>query len=220
MRSQRSLFPRLLAALLLTLAVSGCKLVSDAEREAKRAAAEGDADVVGATVARVWEAEALPHIRKTAAPFPELAAAMKADFDAAGQKHGYRQKSEGSPWNFSTDIRGVIVSANTKSRAASADIDINGDGKADAILQLGPVIRGTALRDVLPFIAFTDFRDQIEFAKLARAFNTKAYEGALQDAPRDGLIGAKVEAVGVFTMRRAGDAIRITPIELKLETGG
>ena len=56
-------------------------------------------------------------------------------------------------------------------------------------MQLGPVIRGTTLRDVQPFIDFTAYRDQIAFAELARALNDQAYKTALEAVPRDGLVG-------------------------------
>ena len=39
------------------------------------------------------------------------------------------------------------------------------DGKpTTVVLQIGPVIFGTALRDALPFIAFGDFVNQIDYA--------------------------------------------------------
>ncbi|MFN5995702.1 MAG: DUF2291 family protein [Paracoccaceae bacterium] len=61
------------------------------------------------------------------------------------------------------------MEANLTSRDWKAMVDVNGDGATDLTLQLGPVIKGTSLRDVAPFYRFGDFRDQIEFAKLARA---------------------------------------------------
>ncbi|MBX2853937.1 MAG: DUF2291 domain-containing protein [Rhodobacteraceae bacterium] len=202
--------------MLLAFAIPSCKIVSNAERQAKLAADESEADIVGATVERAWEAEALPHIKAKAVPFNDLKVAIAADLMTAGAAHGYRQESEGSPWNFATQISGLIIAANTKSRAATADVDVDGDGAMDAVLQLGPVIRGTTLRDVLPFINFTQFRDQIEFAKLARAFNTRAYEAVLEPLPRSALIGSRVTATGVFTMRSAGDKVLVTPIAIAL----
>lgn len=200
----------------LCLIVPGCKIVKNADRDAKRAAAEAEADVVSQTVTATWVDRVIPHIQKIAVPMVGLAADMNADLNSAGVKHGYRQESEGSPWNFAARISGKIVAANTKSKAASADVDIDGDGSADVTVQLGPVIRGTTLRDILPFINFTDFRDQIEFAKLARAYNATAYETVLKDLPRDALPGASLTATGVFTMRSAGAKILITPIEIAI----
>ena len=111
---------------------------------------------------------------------------------------------------------GTVVAAKTDTRAATADIDTDGDGTADATVQLGPVIRGTTLRDVQPFIDFTAYRDQIAFAELARALNDQAYETALEGVPKDGLVGKKVTLVGAFTLKAAGDPILITPVSFEV----
>lgn len=216
----RSAVPALCLALVLT-GIGGCKLIkntpegeTNGEEGAKVSSTlGGDMNVL---VEEIWGAKVLPHIRDNATALATLGPAIQADLDAAGKAHGYRPSSEGSPWNFPVSVKGAIVSAKTDTRAATADVDVNGDGEADAVLQLGPVIRGTALRDVLPFIDFTSFTDQIEFAQLSRALNTKAYETALEDLPREDIVGRQVEALGAFTMRGRGDAILITPVEITL----
>jgi predicted lipoprotein len=43
-----------------------------------------------------------------------------------------------------------------------------------AIIQTGPVIRGTALRDALPFIQFSQFTNQLEYARVANVLNDRA----------------------------------------------
>ncbi|MDN3722047.1 DUF2291 family protein [Roseibium salinum] len=105
-------------------------------------------------VAEIWESQVVPHLEQTATDMKTLAAAIKKDLQAAGEAQGYRPTSEGSPWNFAARMNGRIVAAKTDTRAATADVDVNGDGEADVTLQLGPVIRGTALRDILPFVDF------------------------------------------------------------------
>ena len=79
-------------------------------------------------------------------------------------------------------------------------------------LQLGPVIKGSSLRDVAPFYVFTDFRDQIEFAKLARALNDAA--GAAIVLPVGDLVGKTITFEGAFAVLSAKDAILIVPTAL------
>lgn len=213
----RSSLLNLIIALALALALSGCKLVKNEDPDAQRASESGSVDKITAFSEDIWEAKAVPHFDDAATPLSELAPTLAADLDAAGAAHGYRKESEGSPWNFATTFSGVVTAANTESRAATADIDIDGDGTPDATLQLGPVIRGTTLRDALPFVVFTDFRDQIEFAQLGRALNDRAYRTTLEALPRDNLVGASVDGLGAFTMRGRGDKILITPIRLNVE---
>lgn len=206
-----------LAALLAATALAGCKLVKNpdpAEAAAKAAAA---AEGGGVDVAAMWTAQVVPHMDEAAVDFAILKPAIAGGLDAAGAAHGFRPKSEGAPWNFPVKLAGTVVAAKTDTRAATADVDVDGDGTADATVQLGPVIRGTTLRDVQPFIDFTAFRDQIAFAELARGLNDQAFKHALEGLPKDGLVGKKVGVVGAFTMKGPGDPILITPVSFEVQ---
>jgi predicted lipoprotein len=207
----------LLAVLLAVTAPAGCKLVKnpDPAEEAAKAAAEAEGG--GADVATMWTDEVLPHMDEAATELGALKAAIAGGLDAAGEAHGYRPNSEGAPWNFPVRAEGTVVAAKTDTRAATADIDIDGDGKADATVQLGPVIRGTTLRDVQPFIDFTAFRDQIAFAELARGLNDEAYKKALATVPKGALVGRKVTLLGAFTLKAAGDPVLITPVSFEVD---
>ncbi len=195
--------------------IVGCQLVeNDAQGDEKALVSSAPGGDMAVLVDEIWDDKVLPHLKDAAVDFTELKPALDRDLDTAGNKYGYRPSSEGSPWNFATRIDGEIVSAKTDTRAATLDVDTNNDGNADAVVQLGPVIRGTTLRDVLPFIDFTSFTDQIEFAQLSRALNTKTYETVLADLTRDGLVGKRVIVLGAFTMRKADDAVLVTPVEI------
>ena len=212
------LSPRLpLVVLGLALALTGCKFIETAELAARKEAAAKPKAGVGATA--MWASQVVPYFSEKAHPFDETRAAIASDLDAAGRSVGYREVPEGAPWNFAVRVKGTVVAANTQSRAATADLDTDGDGKADLTLQLGPVIKGSSIRDVLPFVSFTQYSNQIEYAEVAKAFNTQAYETALKDLPRDRLVGQSVEATGVFTMKSKGDKILLTPVLVSLGGG-
>lgn len=211
---------------LACLLVGGCRIERRAETPA--AAAVGEAPPPGgqfanqafdpkAQVADIWSDKVLPELRGRAGEFTALRAAMKAGLDAAGARHGHRERGEGAPWNFVTRMKGRIVSGDPSLSAARVDVDVDGDGKPDAQLQIGPVIRGTALRDALSFISFTAYTNQVEFAQLANAFNDHAAAQALKGLPRDKLVGRQVELLGVFTSGDADDVPVILPVELTLE---
>lgn len=202
-----------LVALLALLPVAGCKLVKN-EPEGSAGAAEPAPSTLDALVAGMWQEKVLPHLEAEAVDLAVLAPAIAQDLGAAGERHGYRAGGDGTPWSFATRFRGRIVTADTESRAATAGVDIDGDGAAEATIQLGPVIRGTALRDVLPFLSFSDFADQIEFASLSRALNARAYEETLAGLPREGLTGRAVAVLGAFTLRDGDGEILVTPVAL------
>jgi predicted lipoprotein len=213
----------LACALVLCMIAAACRI----EKRADAAVAGGDAPPPGgqftnqafdskAQVGDIWDSKVLPALQAKAGDFIALRSAMKADLDGAGAKFGQRRPAEGAPWNFATRVKGRIVSVDTESSAGTVGVDVDGDGKADATVQIGPILRGTALRDSLPFISFTSYANQVEFAQLANAFNEQAYAKAIKSLPREALAGRQVEMLGVFTTDDANDAPVITPVQLSL----
>ena len=67
-------------------------------------------------------------------------------------------------------------------------------------MQIGPVIRGTAIRDSLDFVNFNEFTNQIDFAQFGKAFNTYANDKSAEGLPRSSLVGKSVAAQGAFPL--------------------
>ena len=205
----------LASCLLAALSVTACKIVKTGTPEAVGAVAPDAAEdshiasVLGATYAT----KLLPLIANAATPLPDLRAAIAADLAAAGTAHGNRGAGEGAAWNFAVKGSGVVISANLESRARKADLDSDGDGKPDLTLQFGPVIKGTALRDVAPFYDFGDFRDQIEFAKLARAINDQV--SADLKLPEGDLTGKTLTFTGALALKSASEPFVITAVSVQ-----
>ena len=214
----------MLAAAVLGASAGGCKLVPNTTGTEARARTSGSqasasaepASPLEAMAQEMWKPKVLPYFQEKATDLSVLAPAIKAGIDSAGKQYGFRPGGEGTPWSFAASFKGKIIAANTETRAATASIDIDGDGKPDATLQLGPVIRGTALRDTLPFVSFSSFADQIAFASFSRTLNDRAYKSVLEALPRQGLPGREVSGRGAFTLRGASDDILITPVALEL----
>ncbi|KFB09327.1 DUF2291 family protein [Nitratireductor basaltis] len=207
-----------LAALALVVMLPGCELVFEDEEKAAEAAKapQTDAERMEVLAEEMWEPKVLPLIKEKSVPLADLRAALENGLDAAGDQYGLRPEGEANPWNFVVSGTGKIVEANTESRAAKMQLDTDEDGEADVTVQLGPVIRGTAIRDAMPFIVFTDFRDQIEFAKLANGLNTAAHKRI--SLPESDLVGMDVSFEGVFTMRNGSDRPEIVPTTLSFGT--
>jgi predicted lipoprotein len=108
------------------------------------------------------------------------------------------------------------VAANTESRAGTVDVDADGDGKADAQVQIGPVMRGTALRDSLDFVSFNQFTNQIDFAQFGKAFNLYVGKTLTSNLPRDKLAGQTVKLLGAYPLGAAGSLPLVTPAEIEL----
>ncbi len=192
---------KVVAALVVAgvMALSGCKIIKTPTAEEAAEAASGGFNP-GRMVAEIWDAKVLPYLDRKAGPFAEVAALAESDPQAAGAKYGHKEKQGSAPWTFAARLSGTVVKAETKSRSAYVEVDANGDGKADARVQIGPAIRGTAIRDSLDFVNFNEFKNQIEWAQFGKAFNTHVNGLVLEKLSRDGLVGKKLDAVGAYPL--------------------
>lgn len=209
-----ALAPLLLAST-AALGLTACKIVKTTpEGEAAAAAGTeaGDDAKIAKLVDETLASQLLPLVDKTAQPVADLRAALAGGIDAAGAAHGHRGAGEGAAWNFAVTGQGRVIEANLTSRARKAMLDTDGDGKADVTLQLGPVIKGTALRDLAPFYDFNDFRDQIEFAKLGRAINDRV--SAALTVPAGDLTGKTVSFTGAVDLKKPADPWLVTVTKL------
>jgi predicted lipoprotein len=204
---------RLSLAVTALVALSACKILPTGTTPGGDKPAAFDPD---AAVAEMWDGKVLPYLKAKAGPFAEVERAAKADPAAAGAKYGNANKQANSPWTYAAAIEGKVVAANTESRAATIDVDVDGDGKADARVQIGPAIRGTALRDALDFVDFNSFTNQIDYAQFGKAFNTHVNKTVLEALPRDALTGRTAKVLGAFPAPSGTDLPLVTPAEVEI----
>lgn len=209
--TRRQVLAALSAAGLLGL--GGCKVVPI---ETGGTASTGGAFDAASYADALWREKAKSYILETSKPLREVLAAIEQDLDKAGATFGYRASAEGSPWTFLVRGSGSVTAKNTKSRAGTLDIAVEGAAGGSLVtLQIGPVIRGNAVRDALPFVSFKDFTNQLEFADAGKALTALALADV---APRiDGAaVGSQVEFVGAFSLKTAGEKILLTPVSLSV----
>ncbi|MGH6808126.1 MAG: DUF2291 family protein [Ensifer adhaerens] len=207
--------PRFQAACTLmlagALALGGCKLVKTEDEQKQAAAGAFNPDKL---VADIWDAKVVPYLDGRAGAFQEVSALTATDLSAAAEKYGHKEKQGNAPWTFAAKIDGVIVGEEAKSRAAYVDVDVDGDGKADVRVSIGPAIRGTALRDSLKFVNFNEFKNQIEWAQYGKSFNTYVNGVLLEKLPREGLTGKKIKAIGAYPLPAKGQLPQFVPATL------
>ncbi|MEI9431921.1 DUF2291 family protein [Mesorhizobium sp. Cs1299R1N3] len=206
-------FAGMMLAVLVGLGLSACKILPTPVAQSESNAPAFKPDKM---VEDIWASKVIPYLKQKAGPFAEVHALAKTDPAAAGAKYGNPRKQANSPWTFAVRVEGKIIAANTQSRAATMDIDVDGDGKADARIQIGPAMRGTALRDSLDFVQFNDFTNQIDFAQFGKAFNAYADKAVLSKLPREALEGRAAKVVGAYTIEGGQDLPLVTPAEAEI----
>ena len=207
------------AAIVAGLLLTSCRLIATADVTALANA--GSPNGAGGfdpdkMVAAIWSTKVVPYIKEKAGPFVEVRDVAAKSPDEAGAKYGYRAKSEDTPWTLMVKLDGVIIAADTESRASTISVDASGQGKSDAIVQIGPAMRGTAIRDALDFVSFNDFTNQIDFARYGKAFNSYVNRATLEKLPRDDLVGRKVTVVGAYAFVSPAETPLVTPVEISI----
>ena len=205
------------------LSVSGCKIVPNDQRasvavastNAGQAGASSSAFDAPAYVDSVWEKELVPFFTSKSSDMSIVVKEIAADFDAAGGKYGHRADAEGSPWSFAVRATAKVLAVNTESRAGTVDVEISSpEGALPVALQIGPVVKGTAIRDVVPFFSFEKVTNQIEFAQVGRSFNERAMK-EIKDKVGGLKAGDQIEFLGAFSATAAPEKYVVTPVSIK-----
>jgi predicted lipoprotein len=113
-------------------------------------------------------------------------------------------------------VKGLVKvkEVRTSSAAGVALLEIAAPGdNGEVLLQLGPVIKTSAVRDALRFVNFGDFTNQVDYANISREINLRVKEKIVAPLDKAALTGKTVEILGVFA-HEAGSPILITPVRL------
>jgi predicted lipoprotein len=167
-------------------------------------------------VDELWEENIIPYIiqesQKNKAS--EVISAIKSEQNA-GEKYGIRESSAGTPWKYIISGEAKIISLNTESRNGTVSLDLKPyDDQSDLKMQIGPVIRGTSIRDSLDFISFDNFGNQIEYAQFSSELNDKVIQEVLNDFDFENLLDKGINFKGVAI--KDSSEIILTPIEIDL----
>jgi predicted lipoprotein len=112
---------------------------------------------------------------------------------------------------------GVVSGVDLGSRVGLLRLRIEEVPSVEVALQVGPVLRGTALRDALDFVSFTDFANQSEFAAVANALNDRVLRSVLGAIDPESLSGKRVSFSGAALLGGSPDApLEVVPVTLEI----
>jgi predicted lipoprotein len=113
---------------------------------------------------------------------------------------------------------GVVSAIDRRSRVGVMLVRVAGATPATVAIQIGPVIRGTALRDASGFIHFSDFTNQSDYAAAANALNDAAMRTVIGPLAIDTLQGRTVVFAGAIgrSAPREDGAIEVVPVRLEV----
>jgi len=168
-------------------------------------------------VAAMWEKQVLPVFQKEALDCATVLAALHAERQAACERYGLKRET-GEPF-YVFKVRGSarVLEYDDSSRNGVLRLDLEpSDGKLDATLQVGPVVRGAAIRDSLEFVRFTDVGNQLQFADLANQLNARMQKDSVEPLDLASIAGKRICFLGAFRLEEAQelDEIVVTPVKI------
>ncbi len=210
---KRLVFSQGFVVVLIGLLASGCTLatVRPLDPTTGKAIIGNESEQFNAAnlVGAMWDSQMLPTLQKSATSITTVLDSLRQSATTGSEKYGHRPGKE-QPYSFMVTGTGKVLTVNTESRAGLASVDLNDDGKADVTLALGPVIRGTALRDAAPFIDFNQFTNQMEYAAVSNELNALVNSKILTPlGDLHTLEGKKVTFFGAFTIGTTLDADKV-----------
>jgi predicted lipoprotein len=173
-----------------------------------------------AYVNSLWAARLLPAIESSAVDTRTfLDAYAKSPADALTR---WGRRDAGGAVYLSLKGEGRVLTVDTKSKVGMATVDVAPfDGKPDVTIQIGPVLRGTSIRDATGLIRFTDFVNQLQFADVANELNDRVLKTVLSPLAPSGLGGKYVSFAGTAGAQPdSSPPIReLVPVRLAIQEG-
>lgn len=170
-----------------------------------------------------WLGKMVPTLEEKAQPVEVITEAAASGLDAAGEQYGTRANST-SAWNFSVKGPAKVVGIESADKATKTRLLLDVapyDGEADCKLQVSSVLKTNAVRDAVGFLKLDDFKDQVEFAELTKAFNAKIQDTVIsQIGDVASLEGKDIDFVGAVAMTKFADPDDMLIIPVKLEVLG
>lgn len=166
-----------------------------------------------AYVESIWGAKLLPAVSAHAVDLAEFLKAYRADPSAAVRRYTTGR-------SLLVKGRGRVIRLDSASPRGRLLVDVAPyDGRADAAIEIGPVIGGTVLRDALPFIQFSQFVNQLQFAAVGNALNDRVANTVLAPVRGGAPAGSVVSFSGASTLPTADAIPDIVPVAIEVGRG-
>lgn len=170
----------------------------------------------GNDIAAMWEKQVIPEVKKNAVELSELLKEANGNLKELGEKYGHYSNGSSGNLNFAVHITGTVEAVNVEKKAGYITVKPDGcDETVQVLIQIGNVFKGTTIRDYLSFINVNDYQNQIEYAQLAKDFNSYIGENVIDYEATSGAQGKKVDLYGCFTYDN-DEELLVTPVELEI----
>lgn len=208
----------LVLVLAVSVLLSGCgivKVVKIGEEGKYTGEVEFNA---GDDVAAIWEESAIPEMTETAVDLKDFLTESNGDLTALADEYGKYSMGDSGELSYVVKGNATVEEVNTESQAGFMVVKLDGYTGSEVIkIQIGPVYKGSSIRDTLSFIKFGDYKNQEQWAAVSQSINQLVAEEVVAPVDPSSLEGKTVSFVGAFTVSSGSTDVLITPAVLEAE---
>ena len=170
-----------------------------------------------AYVDQIWTSRLLPAIESSAVEAPALLHSLQQGSSTARAQFARPNANAASYWIVKG--QGRVIAVDQRSRNGLVMVDVAPfDGRPDVSIQIGPVLRGTSLRDATGLVRFTDFLNQLHFADVGNELNDRVLKSVLAPLEVKALKGRQVSFLGTAAADEGAPPIHaLVPVRLELQ---
>jgi len=186
-------------------------------KEGQEATLTGEVAFDPSTVAKnFWKEKSKDYFEKNAVDLSTLIKEANGDFTSVASKYGYYSMGDKGELSFIVKGSGTVTEVKNQLRSGYFKFDLK-DNPSDiqTRIQIGPVFKGSAVRDSISLISYDDYTNQIEWAQVSVAFHELISKDVLSKINFDELKGKEFDFLGCFTVKPG--ALAITPVELTVK---
>ena len=167
-----------------------------------------------AEATKFWNEKSQEYFESNAVDLVTLLYESNGDLKSVATKYGHYSMGDKGELSFIVKGSATVDLVKNKLRAGYLGLKVDGmDDKFKLRLQIGPVFKGSAVRDSISLISYKDYKNQIEWAQVSVAFHDLISKQILAPIDMNNVANKTVEFIGCFTVARQG-LIQITPVKL------
>jgi len=171
----------------------------------------------GDNVAEIWDLAAIPELTGKAVDLSTFLTEANGDLKSLADKYGKYSMGTSGELSYTVKTVATVTEVNTEKKAGYMVFTIDGySGPIITELQIGPVFKGSAVRDSLNIIKFEDYKNQVDYAAVSQSIHEIIKSKILDQIDLSSLVGKQIEFTGCFTVDKE-DLILITPVVLTVK---
>lgn len=172
----------------------------------------------GDDVAAIWEESALPEMTEGAVELKDFLTESNGDLTALADEYGKYSMGDSGELSYVVKGTGTVEEVNTESQAGFMTVKLDDYTGSEAVkIQIGPVYKGSSIRDSLSFIKFGDYKNQEQWAAVSQSINEVVAKDVVEPADPASLQGKTISFVGAFTVSSGSTDVLITPAVLEVQ---